>query len=362
MASAQDDTSFQSLPAAYQQQVMNPSGQAARQDQSLEAPSGVPNGTGSALRRSAQASDEAYERALSGTGSVGDAVRNTGSDAMDGGANLQAGLEQQTQDRLEEARERPLLPHATLDGAQTVAERETRATTSSFFPSPFPSPMSTSLSAGNTTELTTTGQGNSLAQHGAAAIRWISKLGDYMQRRSTTVSRTQPGVETTVVQQETVWSPAGSQTAAATSEEPLFSGAQVRRMREMATAAPQLYGSSGAAASSDTSGSYTRDQLEMEVRKQVKAALSGQQGLMEENQRLRLEIERLVRASASLEGPNPPLAGVQPLGALPGLSVLEASYQEAIHQDFVLYNTKSKEAFKDFRVIVEYLKLILEDY
>ena len=135
--------------------------------------------------------------------------------------------------------------------------------------------MATGETAGVSTDVATIGQGTGWAQHGAAAIRWFSKLGDYMQRRSTTVSRTQPGMETTVVQQETTWSPGGSRPVAATGE-PLFTGMQMQRLREMTAAAPQLYGAStGGGASSDASGSYTKDQLEAEVRKQVQAAMSG---------------------------------------------------------------------------------------
>ena len=200
------------------------------------------------------------------------------------------------------AEDRPLLPHAAMGTEVVPMVRETRGS-APMLPSPLPSPMSTSGPVTQATDVASGVHGSSLAQHGAAAIRWFSKLGDYMQRRSTTVSRTQPGMETTVVRQETVWSPSGHRPAAAAGADPLFSGAQVQRMQEMAAAAPQLYGASGTRGpSSEDSGSYSKDQLEAEVKRQVQAALSGQRDLMEENYKLRLEVERLARASASSEG------------------------------------------------------------
>ena len=301
MASAHDDTDLRGLPAAYLQQVMSPSGQAAaQQGHTPEAPDGVPNGTGDALTRSVRAGDdEAYVQALAGTAAV----------EMSGGVSGIAGEHRQSGSMTRSAsaepmgaEDRPLLPHAAMGTEVVPMVRETRGS-ASMLPSPLPSPMSTSGPVTQATDVASGVHGSSLAQHGAAAIRWFSKLGDYMQRRSTTVSRTQPGMETTVVREETVWSPSGHRPAAAAGTDPLFSGAQVQRMQEMAAAAPQLYGASGTRGpSSEDSGSYSKDQLEAEVKRQVQAALSGQRDLMEENYKLRLEVERLARASASSEG------------------------------------------------------------
>ena len=167
--------------------------------------------------------------------------------------------------------------------------------------------------------LTTPGQSATLAQHGAAAFKWFSKLGEFVQRKTTTVSRTQPGMEATMYQ-ETVWTPGGSRPADEAGQEPLFSGQQVRRMRELTASAPQLYGSQGrTGASSDASGSFSKDQLEAEVKRQVQAALSGQRELVEENQRLRLEVERLHRTSAMTRSSDVP-TDIRDIGAPPGLS------------------------------------------
>ena len=220
-----------------------------------------------------------------------------------------------------DAVERPLLPHAAMGNVSVPSAHSSRPA-ASFFPSPFPSPMATGETAGVSTDVATIGQGTGWAQHGAAAIRWFSKLGDYMQRRSTTVSRTQPGMETTVVQQETTWSPGGSRPVAATGE-PLFTGMQMQRLREMTAAAPQLYGAStGGGASSDASGSYTKDQLEAEVKKQVQAAMSGQRELAEENQMLRQEVERLKRAKTA-DGNSETRTMMREIQAPPGLAKKE---------------------------------------
>ncbi|CAE7877177.1 TY4B-J [Symbiodinium necroappetens] len=86
-------------------------------------------------------------------------------------------------------------------------------------------------------------------------------------------------------------------------ETPLFDRTQTRRLQEMTDQAPQLYGPRAqTGAASDTSGSYSKEQLEAEVRRQVELALSSQKGLAEENQRLRLQVERLSTEVSSRGG------------------------------------------------------------
>ena len=116
------------------------------------------------------------------------------------------------------------------------------------------------------------------------------------------VTQSRPGIEATVMQ-ETVWSPSRSRTTP-TGETPLFDRSQNRRLREMAAQAPLLYGQIQAGtARSDSSGSYSREQLEAEVRRQVEQAMgNNQRSLVEENQRLRLQVERLSEEAASNRG------------------------------------------------------------
>ena len=363
MASAHDDTDLRGLPAAYLQQVMSPSGQAAaQQGHTPEAPDGVPNGTGDALTRSVRAGDdEAYVQALAGTAAV----------EMSGGVGGIAGEHRQSGSMTRSAsaepmgaEDRPLLPHAAMGTEVVPMVRETRGS-ASMLPSPLPSPMSTSGSVTQATDVASGVHGSSLAQHGAAAIRWFSKLGDYMQRRSTTVSRTQPGMETTVVRQETVWSPSGHRPAAAAGTDPLFSGAQVQRMQEMAAAAPQLYGASGTRGpSSEDSGSYSKDQLEAEVKRQVQAALSGQRDLMEENYKLRLEVERLARASASSEGGSFLPGDGRLVASPPGLSGMGQGSTGLPEGNPAGLPIPGREqgGDSDFRVAMEYLRVIFKDY
>ena len=185
---------------------------------------------------------------------------------------------------LEQVPDRPLLPHAAVEPNSTAGN------VAQWWPSPFPSPLSTTSRGGDVT-----GQaqhGRNFAQSGAAAVRWFSRLGEYM-RQATMVSQSRPGIEATVVS-ETVWSPGGSRRQPAEAETPLFDTAQSRRLQDMARQAPQLYGPRPqAGAASDTSGSYTKEQLEAEVRRQVELALTSHKGMAEENQRLRLQVERL---------------------------------------------------------------------
>ena len=105
------------------------------------------------------------------------------------------------------------------------------------------------------------------------------------------VSQGRPGIEATVVQ-ETVWSPSRTRQGS-TDDPPLFDRSQSRRLQELASQAPLLYGQAAPTqARSDSSGSYSREQLEAEVRRQVEKARKEQRTLAEEKQRLRLQVER----------------------------------------------------------------------
>ena len=118
MASAHDDTDLRGLPAAYLQQVMSPSGQAAaQQGHTPEAPDGVPNGTGNALTRSVRAGDdEAYVQALAGTAAVemSDGVSGTAGEHRQSGSMTRSASAEPMG-----AEDRPLLPHATM-GTEVV--------------------------------------------------------------------------------------------------------------------------------------------------------------------------------------------------------------------------------------------------
>ncbi|CAE7228743.1 RE1 [Symbiodinium microadriaticum] len=95
--------------------------------------------------------------------------------------------------------------------------------------------------------------------------------------------------------------------------------------------APQLYGATMTAAGgagSETSGSYSKEQLESEVRKQVEAAMASQRGLVDENQRLRQELEML-KASVMLSSGEVETATRREvvhgdIGAPPGLTDAQA--------------------------------------
>ncbi|OLQ12722.1 Copia protein [Symbiodinium microadriaticum] len=68
-----------------------------------------------------------------------------------------------------------------------------------------------------------------------------------------------------------------------------------RRFRDLEGQAPQLYGAvaSTTGAGSEGSGSYSKEQLENEVRRQVELAMSGHRELADENLRLKQELELL---------------------------------------------------------------------
>ena len=160
-------------------------------------------------------------------------------------------------------------------------------------PSPLPSPTSQAVVTAETSS------SFNLAQQGAAAMRWVARLSEFVQWRASYVSQGRPGEhEQTTVVQETVWSPTSRATAGAETQ-PLFRRTQVRRLQDMTTAAPQLYGAvPQRGGGSESSASYTRDQLEMEVRRQVEQAMEKQRGVSEENRALKAELERARREAA----------------------------------------------------------------
>ncbi|CAE7274874.1 TY4B-J [Symbiodinium sp. CCMP2592] len=317
---------FNDLPAGYQQ-VMSPSGGTARVIGPHTDDDRRPNGVDRAARE-IPATEPDYDRALRATGIGATGVTGQGTPTTHGFSGV-AG-------RLREGGDADIGAssagtHGGLEGVLTASNRpeavgpceqggrersdgllfrggsRAAATTGSDFgfmwPSPLPSPATRSI---NGDEQVPTTSGNVIAQQGAAAMKWLSKLGDFVQRR--VAQQTRPGEQTTVVQ-ETVWSP-GHGTR--TETEPLFDRSQSRRLRDMALAAPQLYGTvQRSGGGSDSSRSFTKEQLETEVRRQVEQAMEEQRSVSEENQRLRLEVERLramaaqgVSSGTMMPGPN----------------------------------------------------------
>ena len=300
-----DEDIFRELPAGYQQ-VMSPSGDAAQVTGPRHDEDQRPNGVNPRASRVPVAEPD-YDLALGATGSgdadntgfgartanvtAGAARSPTGGGDAEGGAgsaqrrDIQrpgsrmsgSGTEMFRSPVTGGGRERmdgPLFPHATQGGNQPRTFSE-GATTRSI----------------NGDEGGSTTSTNVIAQQGVAAMKWLSRLGEYVQRRVSQQSR--PG-EQTVMVQETVWSPS-RQGHERSGTEPLFDREQNKRFQEMALAAPQLYGATqrGAGGGSDSSRSFTKEQLELEVRRHVDQAMEQQKQINEENQRLRLEVERL---------------------------------------------------------------------
>ena len=87
-----------------------------------------------------------------------------------------------------------------------------------------------------------------------------------------------------MVLQETVWTPTRSHRRERSENEPLFDREQSRQFQEMALAAPQLYGATQrtGGGGSDSSRSFTKEQLEAEVKKQVDQAMEQQRQVNEE--------------------------------------------------------------------------------
>ncbi|CAE7479613.1 GIP, partial [Symbiodinium necroappetens] len=167
-------------------------------------------------------------------------------------------------------------------------------------------------------------------------------------RRAT--AHTRPTGEATTVVEETSWSPTRAWTTTTANQgenEPLFTGGQVRRFRELEVQAPQLYGAvatTTGGASSETSGSYSKEQLELEVRRQVEAAMTSQRQLVDENQRLRQELEK-VKASVRSGG-----GGVR---AVEHMEKFEYQAAAAIQQDFQ-NTTVNKGVLPDYLVMFRY--------
>ncbi|CAE7518794.1 unnamed protein product, partial [Symbiodinium sp. CCMP2456] len=183
-----------------------------------------------------------------------------------------------------------------------------------------------------------------LVQQGAAAMRWVAKLGEFVQRRAAYVTQSRPGEHTTVMQEQTTWSPTARAGVQAETE-PLFDRAQARRLHELTAGAPQLYGAVSQGGGSDSSASYTRDQLEQEVRRQVEQAMERQKEVMHENQQLRLELERLRKEVGEVLGAQ--------AGTINGVS-------KAIQQDFQ-DTTVSKGVMFFSKHLIMYPKEIQED-
>ena len=338
-----DTRIFDGLPAEYQQ-VMSPSGNAAQEVDPVRQ-EGLPNGVSPEARRT-PADETAYARALGAAtgigadprpvqafvgGSGGDdagmagggsaTANNVQTDAGmlgSAGVSVESGRDAQAGGRVPstvqdsflspvsqgDVRDPALFPHG-----ETVQQTTAPGL---LLPSPFPSPTSQTVAAAENTS------GLNLVQHGAAAMKWVAKLGEFVQRRAAYVTQSRPGEQTTmttVMQEQTVWSPTASRNTAQGETEPLFDRSQVRRLQELTAGAPHLYGAVRHGGGSESSASYTKDQLEQEVRRQVEQAMDRQKEVVEENQRLRMELERL-RGESSAAGqrildvrPSDPLGG-----------------------------------------------------
>ena len=255
------------------QQVMSPRGAPADARPAAVLPNGVPP----QARRAETASNDAGFEQDFGTAMQMGSEQSGSSQQADVRRDVRAGEQTQaaaTAPAQGEIGDRLLLPHATASTSSLTMPMRASAAAQLFPPSPFPSPLDGSQPCD---VASTTGLG--FMQQGAAAMRWFSKLGEYVQRRAT--AHTRPTGEATTVVEETTWSPNRVRSVEGEGE-PLFSGRQLRRLRELEGQAPQLYGATGTAAggaSSETSGSYSREQLELEVRKQVEAAMVSQRGV-----------------------------------------------------------------------------------
>ena len=346
---ASDNRIFDGLPAEYQQ-VMSPSGNAA-QEVDPARHERLPNGVPPEARRT-PADESAYARALGaatgigadprpvqafagGSGSDGagahDGMRGTTSDVQTdtavlgiSGVTVQSGSDAHAGERRPSTAQESFLSPASqgdvhdppLFSRGSAAQQTTTA--GPFLPSPFPSPTSQTVAPAESPS------GLNLVQHGAAAMKWVAKLGEFVQRRAAYVTQSRPGEHTTVMQEQTVWSPTASRNNTRGETEPLFDRSQARRLQELTAGAPHLYGAVQPGVGSESSASYTRDQLEQEVRRQVEQAMERQKGVVEENQRLRMELERLQNESSvagqrSLDDrPSDPLGGRRGAGEREG--------------------------------------------
>ena len=318
------------LPAGYQQ-VMSPSGEAAQvtgpRSEERQRPNGINPQAGHSV-----ATEPDYERAFRATGSgeanhtgsgargasdtSGAAGRPTGGGDAEGGAGgtgqrgIQSSGRRMSRTGTEmfrspvvsgdsERMDGPLFPHA---GQTMMTSRPGSDRGGFMWPSPLPSPTTRSINGDEEGQMTS---GNVIAQQGAAAMKWLSRLGGFVQRRVSQQNR--PG-EQTMVLQESVWTPTRNQGRERSEEEPLFTREQNRRFQEMSErhvrTAPQLYGTMPGATGggSDSSRSFTKEQLEVEVKRQVDQAMEEQKQINEENQRLKMEVERLRGEMAKSQG------------------------------------------------------------
>ncbi|CAE7450198.1 RE1 [Symbiodinium sp. CCMP2592] len=311
---------FHDLPAGYQQ-VMSPSGRAAQvvdPNHDDVRPNGVARrtpaddaaysqalaatGTGAPNAQSAATVDGSGATALGPTGTAGQGLDGASSGHVQNDDGAQSG---RRMSRIghevfsspvvsrSTGQDPALFPHSQPAASHTVVRA---VNPELLLPSPMPSPTAQAVAT------TDTSLGYNLAQQGAAAMRWVTKLSEFVQRRASYVTqgRAEEQEQTTVVH-ETMWSPT-SRAAMSGEDQPLFSRSQARRLHDMAAAAPQLYGSvlhrSGG---SESSASYTKDQLEAEVRRQVEQAMEKQRGVSDENRALKAELEKLRRASKAIQ-------------------------------------------------------------
>ena len=165
------DNSFSSLPAEYQQ-VMSPRGAPADARTTSQVPNGVP---ATAFRRQADVDDTAYAQAL-GTADLRD-VRPSGnvSSSDDVRQDVRAGEQIREAVTLVgegERGDRPLLPHAAVSNDRTTTPMRAATATHVLVPSPLPTPTTQ-----RTSDALPPTAGLSLAQQGAAAMRWFGCSG-----------------------------------------------------------------------------------------------------------------------------------------------------------------------------------------
>ncbi|CAE7866020.1 unnamed protein product [Symbiodinium microadriaticum] len=257
---ASDTRIFDGLPAEYQQ-VMSPSGNAA-QEVDPARQERLPTGVSPEARRT-PADESAYARDRRGSsscssfagGSGGDSagthdgVRGTASDGRTdkrapgiAGGSVRSERDAQTGGRVPSTVQDSFLSPVTQADVRDPAlfphggATQQTATSGLLLPSPFPSPTSQTVAAAETPS------GLNLVQHGAAAMKWVAKLGEFVQRRAAYVTQPRLGEHTTVMQEQTVWSPTASRNVAQGETEPLFDRGQVRRLQELTAGAPHLYG------------------------------------------------------------------------------------------------------------------------
>ena len=159
------------------QQVMGPMGVPAQDTRTASA---TMNGVPPSVRRAMSGSDEAaYERALAGAhvdaGQSSQEVPLHQSDVrQDVRASGGPSFREPTHAPSDEG-SRPLLPHATVEDTFSTAPIRATSTMGMWAPSPFPSPIATPEGSEHGANM-----GSSFVQQGAAAMRWFSRLGEYV--------------------------------------------------------------------------------------------------------------------------------------------------------------------------------------